>query len=524
LLVVKKEQFVKLAVIGMGKRMGYLIQDVFRKADPELEVVGAIDPNETAVRSKLSPEEQEKIVFCRSVPELLKRTRPDAVAIGTRCDLHARYAGEVLAAHLPLFLEKPVATSLKQAEALEKAYKKSRSRVVVSFPLRVSPLCRRAKQLLEEKAIGSCEHLLGVNYVPYGNVYFDSWYRDYHITQGLFLQKATHDFDYLSYLAGAPIVRVAAMLSRDRVYRDSSRRKNAADHSAIFLDGLGKPETGMNEDSSSALLEFANGAQGVYTQVFYSKREAAVRGATLSGRLGTITFDWYESRLKFIRHTEPVTDVSTVDSSVSHFGGDEVLGRNFLEVVKSGANSIAPMEAGLQSVYACLAARTSALKGKFMAVRQLGEGESEGKISVDLKIHARMLPEDLASLFAGVPELSPPGREEILSRIGTDYLLVVAERQGEILGFKLGYPLSSDCFYSWLGGVTVSARRSGIAKRLLRHQEILLRQRGFRRVRVKSMNRYPAMMCFLIGEGYQITGLEGGEPDRLKILFEKKLP
>ena len=33
----------------------------------------------------------------------------------------------------------------------------------------------------------------------------------FEITQGLFMQKATHDFDYMSYLVGSPIVRVAAM-------------------------------------------------------------------------------------------------------------------------------------------------------------------------------------------------------------------------------------------------------------------------------------------------------------------------
>lgn len=363
----------KLAIIGFGTRMSYLVNDVFRKADLSLQVVGMIDPDMEASSAKLKPEERDKVKFCKTVAELLKKTKPDAVAIGTRCDLHMTYAVEVLASHLPLFLEKPVATSMEQAQMLEQAAEKSRSKVVVSFPLRVSPLCRHARKLLKEGAIGTPQHFLGINYVPYGNVYFDSWYRDYQTTQGLFLQKATHDLDYLSYLAGSPITRVAAMLSQDRVYRDSSHRKDGGDNSALFYDNAGTPETGMNEDSSNALLEFANGAQGVYTQVFYSKRDAAARGATISGRLGTVSFDWYQDQLKYIRHTEPLTDVSKVDANLSHFGGDEVLGKNFADIVLHGGISESPLTAGIQSVYACLAARESAQKGQFMSVRQVGQ-------------------------------------------------------------------------------------------------------------------------------------------------------
>ncbi len=362
----------KLAVIGLGVRMGYLLNEVFRPADPQLRVVGVIDPDKKKARARLTPTEGRSVKFCSSVRELLKQTKPDAVAIGSRCDLHTPYAVELLAEGLPLYLEKPISTSIAQAEELEKAAGTTTSKIVVSFPLRMSPLCRKVHEMIGTGVLGTAEHLLGVNYVPYGNVYFDSWYRDYQTTQGLFLQKATHDFDYLSYLAGAPIVRVAAMLSRDRVYRDSSRRKNDRDQSALFYDRLGTPETGMNEDSSSALLEFANGTQGVYTQVFYAKRDAAARGSTISGRNATISFDWYQAKIKLVRHHEPFTETISADSNLSHFGGDEALGRNFVDVVKNDAESLSPLVAGLQSVYACLAARESAHTGRFVQVRQVG--------------------------------------------------------------------------------------------------------------------------------------------------------
>jgi predicted dehydrogenase len=363
----------KIAVIGLGVRMGYLLNDAFRLANSKLRVVGVIDTDRKAALTRLTPAERRSAKFCDSVPELLKKTKPDAIAIGSRCHLHTPYAVEIMAAGLPLFLEKPVSISMEQAQKLEKAAESSSSKVVVSFPLRMSPLCRNAREKIESGALGSAEHFLGVNYVPYGNVYFDSWYRDYQTTQGLLLQKATHDFDYLSYLAGSPIVRVAAMLSQDRVYRDSSQRKSKTDKSALFYDNLGTPATGMNEDSSSVLFEFASGAKGLYTQVFYTKRDAAARGATISGRNATLSFDWYQSKIKLVHHHEPFTDVTSADSNLSHFGGDEALGRNFIDIVANNAESLSPLRAGLQSVYACLAARASAHEGRFVNVRQVGE-------------------------------------------------------------------------------------------------------------------------------------------------------
>ena len=81
---------------------------------------------------------------------------------------------------------------MAQAEALEAAFESSRSEVVVSFPLRVSPLCEMTRDMLADGAVGDPNHILAVNYVPYGTCYFDSsQYREFDITQGLFLQKAT---------------------------------------------------------------------------------------------------------------------------------------------------------------------------------------------------------------------------------------------------------------------------------------------------------------------------------------------
>jgi predicted dehydrogenase len=173
-------------------------------------------------------------------------------------------------------------------------------------------------------------------------------------------------------LAGAPIMRVAAMASQGRVFRDARFSQEGGD--SIYHEGIGTPETGMNEDSSSALLEFANGAKGVYTQVFFSKGKAATRGATISGYRGTVSFDWYTNQVRHVPHTEGGVHIWEPAEAGSHFGGDEELARNFVAVVKGEQKSISPLGHGLESVYACLAAKESAETGTFVDVRPCGLG------------------------------------------------------------------------------------------------------------------------------------------------------
>ncbi len=361
----------KLAVIGLGDRLASMVKS-FAEVDPDIKLVGVVDPNEAKVRQRLPERFFDGTSFYATLAEMMADAKPDALAIGTRCDMHTAYASEAASYGLPIYLEKPVAISLEQAKTLEQTFREHPCEVVVGFPLRTSPLLQKAKEIIGRGVLGRLEHVLAVNYVPYGDVYFNSWYRDVSVTGGLFLQKATHDFDAMMALVDAPIVQVAATASWGRVHRDTSHAADGPqDGSVLYFEGIGTPETGMNEDASNALVTFENGVQGVYTQVFYSRRGAAQRGMTLSGAKATLKFDWYDNNLKLFHHYEPFVETVTPDEGLQHFGGDAVLARNFVEVVAGNATSVAPLSAGLESVYACLAARTSAQVARFVDVERV---------------------------------------------------------------------------------------------------------------------------------------------------------
>lgn len=389
---------IRLGVVGYGRRIHGVINHCLRGVEPDIRVVAVVDPDEAGVRSRLAECDQKDVVFHKTLDAMVRKEKLDALAIGTRCHLHGPYASQAAKYDLPLYLEKPVANSMRQATALEKAFENSRCEVVVSFPLRVSPLCVLARQHLEDNAVGEAIHIAALNYVPYGTCYWQGGYRNYEITQGLFVQKATHDFDYMMYLMDSPIRRVSAMATLGRVFggkrraglvcskckdqdtcleSPQNRKRNqtsggAVDHPCVFGIDCGSPETGMNEDCSSALVEFDSGAHGIYTQVFFSRRDAGTRGSIVSGYMGTLSFDWYTNELKRVRHHAPFTTTEHASEGASHFGGDTELAYDFIGIIQGTTKSRTPIGTGLRSIYTCLAAKRSAETGRFVDVRQLG--------------------------------------------------------------------------------------------------------------------------------------------------------
>ncbi|MDD2707061.1 MAG: Gfo/Idh/MocA family oxidoreductase [Verrucomicrobiae bacterium] len=390
----------RLGVVGHGGRISGVIKSCLRSIEPDLRVVGIVDPDQENARTRLDECDRKDVVFYKTLDEMVRKANLDALAIGTRCNLHAPFAIQAARYDIPLYLEKPVAISMSQALSLEKAFRKTRCKVVVSFPLRVSPLCLMTRKLIEEGAVGRPDHIAALNYVPYGTCYWDFFYRYYNISHGLFLQKATHDLDYMSHLMGSNIVRIAAMGNYGRIFggkkpaglrcskckeqdtcleSPQNRKRNSSggtteDHLCTFSVDCGTPKSGTNEDCSSALVEFASGAHGIYTQVFFSRRDAQQRGATVSGYEGTLSFDWYKNELRRIRHHAPFSDTIKPGEGLSHFGGDTELAHDFINLVRGKIKkSRTPIETGIQSAYACLAATQSARTGRFVKVRQVGQ-------------------------------------------------------------------------------------------------------------------------------------------------------
>ncbi|MBA2246914.1 MAG: Gfo/Idh/MocA family oxidoreductase, partial [Chloroflexia bacterium] len=298
----------RLGVIGYGGRIRHMLDEI-ATFGTDATLVAVVDPAEARLRIRF-PDRLQDVTFYDDVDRMLDEAALDGVMIGTNCLYHTPYAIKVLERDLPLFLEKPVAIDEEQVALLHAASRTSRSEVVVSFPLRLSELCVMVKEILDSGVIGTIENVQAINNVPfYGSNYYHGWMRDESLTGGLWLQKATHDLDYLTYLIGKPPVRMIAVESKTvftgempaGLYCLECPVRTTCPESQLnlfamqgIIDDMREAESWWdgrwqcsfavdtgNHDAATAIMQYESGAHAVYTQNFYARRGAAKRGATL---------------------------------------------------------------------------------------------------------------------------------------------------------------------------------------------------------------------------------------------------
>lgn len=362
----------KLGVIGYGNRIQSVI-NVMQKLDSRCKVAAIVDPRKSS---------QDSIPVFTTAQEMMEALELDGIMIGTRCSLHTSYALDVLPSGIPLFLEKPVSTTMSDWTRLKQAADMYPTQVVVSHPLRLTSMVQLIKKLVDAGEIGTVEHVQAVNNVPYGGVYFHSWYRDFEETGGLFLQKATHDFDYLNYVIGQQPVNICAMTSKQVLKGDKPaglkcvdcEENRTCEESVV---GRNYPEDWQycsfakdagNEDSGSAIIRYENGMHASYSQNFFVRRKAGTRGARFLGYKGTIEFDFMTGLVQVYKHHTPRVDSYQYDMDGGHFGGDSMLAENFINIMQGKEKTLSSLQDGLISALMCLKAKQSAESGTFQEI------------------------------------------------------------------------------------------------------------------------------------------------------------
>lgn len=90
------------------------------------------------------------------------------------------------------------------------------------------------------------------------------------------------------------------------------------------------------------------------------------------------------------------------------------------------------------------------------------------------------------------------------------YLILVAESEGRMVGFKVGYERDG-YWYSWLGGVHADFRRQGIANLLADAQDAWAQAKGYPHVTCKTRNYNQTMLVWAIKRGFRIWELQPRE-------------
>ena len=126
----------RVLVVGCGG-MGGPHSRAYHKLD-EFEIVGIVTLNPKKHKD-LATELGEYINWYTDFYDALEKTRPDIVSINTYPDTHADFVRKSLEAGAHVFVEKPLATTVKDAEELVALAKQANKKLLIGYILRVHP-------------------------------------------------------------------------------------------------------------------------------------------------------------------------------------------------------------------------------------------------------------------------------------------------------------------------------------------------------------------------------------------------
>jgi predicted dehydrogenase len=145
--------------------------------------------------------------------ELVEDDAIDAVAIATPPALQPDIAIHALARGKAVFLEKPLAATIAQADALLEQAQQSKRPVMIDFEFPELPAWQHAKALMDKKSIGKLRHVVVTwqveNYAT--RMRLKSWKTNGDDGGGVLGNFVSHCFHYLEHFCG-PIANMSAQL------------------------------------------------------------------------------------------------------------------------------------------------------------------------------------------------------------------------------------------------------------------------------------------------------------------------
>ncbi|MFL2483325.1 MAG: gfo/Idh/MocA family oxidoreductase [Verrucomicrobia bacterium] len=127
---------VKVLVVGCGN-MGKSHAKAYHSMEG-FEIVGLVSRGEKSRQDLIEILSHDYPQFS-DYAEALEQTKPDAVSINTYPDTHAEYTKKAFAAGAHVFLEKPIAESVEEAQEIVAAAREANLKLVIGYILRVHP-------------------------------------------------------------------------------------------------------------------------------------------------------------------------------------------------------------------------------------------------------------------------------------------------------------------------------------------------------------------------------------------------
>ena len=232
---------IKYALIGCGRIAPNHIAAAVNNCE-NLEIVAVCDPIPENMEKVLSQiEDTSSIARYTDYKVMLKEKQPELCAIATESGYHAPIAMDCIEAGCNLIIEKPIALSLKDADAMIAAAEKKGTVLCACHQNRFNKSVQKIREAVENDRFGKILH--GAAHIRWARNknYYDQapWRGTWAQDGGALMNQCIHNIDLLRWMMGNDVVEVCAYT--DRLVHD-------------YIEA---------EDLGIAVVKFANGSYGI---------------------------------------------------------------------------------------------------------------------------------------------------------------------------------------------------------------------------------------------------------------------
>jgi len=351
---------IKVGVIGAGS-----ISDMHfeaYKANENVKIAAVCDLNERRAREKA--EYYGANQYYTDYNELLSVQEIDAVSICTWNNSHAEISTAALNAGKHVLVEKPLCKTVDEALEIERAVREVDDQVLqVGFVRRHGTNAQVLKKFIDADDFGDIYYAKASYIRALGNP--GGWFADKARSGGgPLIDLGVHVIDLAWYLMGKPKVTSVSGNTYSRL-----GNRSHIEHKSFYKAADYDPDQNTVEDMFNALIRFENGASMMVDASFslHTKRDTGElklfgekAGAEIDPQLHITT-----EKHHTILNVTPEIDASSFDM-MSGFQNEI---DHFITCVKGEADTIAPVEDGVEIMKVLAAIYESSETGKEVYLR-----------------------------------------------------------------------------------------------------------------------------------------------------------
>jgi len=354
---------IRIAIVGMGD-MGCGHARGFDRLDG-CEIVATVDPSPSCGTVDWNRNSPRQYADHR---EMIRREAPDACIVAVPDLLHRPVAEDILRAGCDLLLEKPVATTLEDCDAIARCAEETGRLLQIGLVYRYSNLYRKMAELGREPG-----HETTLMWCKELRQCFPQkpWFYSQEATGGSLVEKDCHHFDIFNWTIGSRPARVYAT-GGQHVWKSGSR---------IECSYCPDPPRVIPEidtvDNAIVAIDYENGARAslilcLYLRPWNTMPEGLEIGAI--ARSGRQMCAYNDQRLGVGGLGEPFRfvnlDMLADNDGVGHIGCQEQR-RDFLRCVRERRRPFADASVGRDSLLVALAAERSIREGRPVEVGEM---------------------------------------------------------------------------------------------------------------------------------------------------------